>query len=83
MMSKDLEEITNLYLTRMLKWRKEITSDLTRDDHVIIQKTLGFQCFLVRYRFKEFAEKAMIPLKNPYFWTACFIAIILASTLNN
>lgn len=32
---------------------------------------------------KEFAEKAMIPLKNPYFWTACFIAIILASTLND
>ena len=82
-MSKDLEEITNLYLTRMLKWRKEITSDLTRDDHAIIQKTLGFQCFLVRYRFIEFAEKAMIPLRNPYFWVACFIAIILASTLND
>jgi hypothetical protein len=32
---------------------------------------------------KEFAEKLMIPLKNPYFWVACFIVIILASTLND
>jgi hypothetical protein len=82
-MSKDLEEITNLYLTKKLGWRKDITEDLTKDDHALIHKTLRFQCFLVRYRFKEFAEKAMIPLKNPYFWTACFIVIILASTLND
>lgn len=53
---RDLEEITNLYLTKNLGWRKDLVNDLTKNDHVIIHKTLGFQCFLVWYRFKEFWE---------------------------
>lgn len=80
---KDLEEITNLYLVKNLGWRKDLADDLTRDDHSIIHKTLRFQCFLVRYRFKEFGEKAIVPFRNPYFFVACLIVIVLASTFND